>query len=279
MSRLMKSVRTWCFLPVLVLAFGCASGDAPVDAEGKPTPADTVDEVPAIKVEDPCDCFAEGLSRGEMRYCRESKRDVAFLEVLRKCGTAEVGGVSALSNIPGDGQYTMNTDQSLVQWQGSKVGLVETGTIPFRSCTFQIKGSQLVSGGATVEMNALKVNSLEGATARQLAQHLRSEDFFDVAEHPTASFMFEGGRTDGRGNLNIEGKLNIKGISKPARATLSFGSSDPVVASINMVFNRADFDVRYGSGSFFSDLGDDLISDKVELKMVLIEDVSLRKVN
>ena len=279
MSRLVERIGSWCFLPVAVLAFGCASEEATNNAGGKQTPSGAEEEVPAIRVEDPCDCLGQGLSRGQMRYCRESKRDVAFLEVLRQCGTAEVGGVSALTNMPGDGQYTMNTDQSIVQWQGSKVGMVETGTVPFRACTFQVRNSQLVSGEATVEMNALKANSLEGTAARQLAQHLRSEDFFNVAEYPTASFIFEGGRTDGRGNLNIDGKLNIKGISKPARAVLSFGSSDPVVASINMVFNRADFDVRYGSGSFFSDLGDDLISDEVELKMVLIEDVSLRKAN
>ena len=44
-----------------------------------------------------------------------------------------------------------------------------------------------------------------------------------------------------------------------------------------MVFNRADFDVRYGSGSFFDNLGDDLISDEVNLKMVFVEDVAKRK--
>ena len=98
-----------------------------------------------------------------------------------------------------------------------------------------------------------------------------------MVEYPTAAFIFEKGRTDGRGNLVIEGKLNIKGVSKAATATLSFGSSDPVVASVSMAFNRADFDVRYGSGSFFDNLGDDLISDQVNLKMVLVEDVSLRK--
>ena len=80
-------------------------------------------------------------------------------------------------------------------------------------------------------------------------------------------------------NLKIEGKLNVKGISKPVNATLNFGSSDPVVASVDMTFNRADFDVRYGSGSFFDDLGDDLISDEVSLKMVLVEDMTKRKLD
>ena len=46
-----------------------------------------------------------------------------------------------------------------------------------------------------------------------------------------------------------------------------------------MTFNRADFDVRYGSGTFFDNLGDDMISDEVVLQMALVEDMSLRKGN
>ena len=205
------------------------------------------------------------------------KLNIACLDALRNGGTGEVGGVSAISNMPGDGQYTMNLDQSIIQWQGSKATVTESGTVPFRSCIFDVRDSRLVSGSVVVEMNGIKVTSIEGLGARNLGKHLREEDFFDVAEYPTAAFTFDKGRTDGRGNLVLEGKLNIKGISKPATATLSFGSSDPVVASVNMSFDRADFNVRYGSGSFFDNLGDDLISDQVHLKMVLVEDVSLRK--
>ena len=247
------------------------------EAPAKPTEGAAMEKVASEPVEDPCDCFNEGLSRGQLKYCREEKRNIAFLEALRNCGTAEVGGVSAISNMPGDGQYTMNLDQSIIQWQGSKATVTESGTVPFRSCIFDVRDSRLVSGNVVVEMNGIKVTSIEGLGARNLGKHLREEDFFDVAEYPTAAFTFDKGRTDGRGNLVLEGKLNIKGISKPATATLSFGSSDPVVASVNMSFDRADFNVRYGSGSFFDNLGDDLISDQVHLKMVLVEDVSLRK--
>lgn len=136
-----------------------------------------------------------------------------------------------------------------------------------------------MSGDVVVEMAGLKATSVEGLAARNLGQHLRGEDFFNVAEFPTAAFTYESSKFDGRDNLKIEGKLNVKGISKPVNATLNFGSSDPVVASVDMTFNRADFDVRYGSGSFFDDLGDDLISDEVSLKMVLVEDMTKRKLD
>lgn len=265
----------------LALLAGCASGDngqsdstAP---EGK-SDANGVEEVAAIPVEDPCRCFEEGLSRGELRYCREAKREVNFLEALRKCGDAEVQGVSAIGKLPGDGQYTMNPDQCVVQWKGSKVGITEKGTVPIRSCTMLVQNNAVVSANVVIEMNAIKATDQEGVSARSLEQHLRSADFFDVPNHPTASFIMESGSSDGRGNLILKGKLNIKGTSKPASAIVNFGSSDPVVANVTMAFDRSEFDVRYGSGSFFDGLGDDLISDEVQLQMVLVEDVTQRKV-
>ncbi len=281
----MQALPTAILLGLAFFLGGCSGTEG--NLEDPVTPAKEsgenvagVEEVAAIAVEDPCDCFSEGLSRGEMRFCRESKRDVSFLEALRRCGTGEVTGVSAIMNIPGDGQYTMNTEQSVLQWRGTKAGgMAEAGTVPFRSCIFTIEEGRMVAGEVLVEMSGIQATSVEGLAARNLGQHLRGEDFFDVAQFPTAAFSMESGKVGSRGSLEIEGKLNIKGISKPASATLYFGSSDPVVASIDMTFNRADFDVRYGSGSFFDNLGDDLISDEVSLKMVLVEDVAKRKLN
>lgn len=281
-----QSISLWALAVALLMGAGCAS-DAPSndeltgsDGDGSAGNVAGLKEVPSEPVEDPCDCFSKDLTRGQQRYCRESKRDISFLEQLRGCGKGELSGVSAVDKMPGDGTYIMNLEQSIIQWQGRKAtGMMESGTVPFRSCEFEIKGSALVSGSAVVEMNGIKATSVEGMAARNLGQHLRGEDFFNTSEFPTAAFIFESGTVDGRGNLNIEGKLNIKGISKPAKANISFGSSDPVVASLTMVFNRADFDVRYGSGSFFDNLGDDLISDEVNLKMVLVEDPSKRKGN
>jgi polyisoprenoid-binding protein YceI len=128
-------------------------------------------------------------------------------------------------------------------------------------------------------MNGIQAKSQTGQAGRELGQHLRSADFFDVANHPTAAYAVTSSRVDGRGNLVLIGKLNVKGMSKEVEALMSFASADPVVASVNFVFDRADFDVRFGSGSFFDNLGDNLIADDVEMRMALIEDAPARKSN
>jgi hypothetical protein len=43
-----------------------------------------------------------------------------------------------------------------------------------------------------------------------------------------------------------------------------------LTATSELIVNRADFDVRYGSGTFFSNLGNDLISDDMEMTVTLV---------
>ena len=254
---------------VAVTFVACGEGEG----KGSEAPEAEVKEI----IAEPCDCLKEGISEAQLLFCREAKRDTQFLDQLRRCGTREVSAVPAADNMPLDGQYTMNLEQSVIEWLGRKAGMKEKGTVPMRACTFTIRDGQLVDGVLIVEMNGIKATSQEGKAARELGQHLRSEDFFHVAEYPTAAYTIMSARADGRGNLKLTGKLNVKGTSNEVEALMSFASANPVVASVNLQFDRADFDVRFGSGSFFDNLGDDLISDEVEIRMALVEDVGARK--
>ena len=244
---------------------------------GESNELDSKQEPAAVKVENPCDCFGEGLTAGQSRFCRESKRDTRFLDALRKCSMGEVEGVSAVEKMPFDGEYTMDKDKTVVQWSGTKVGTIEEGTVTLRSCTFSIDHGILEKGEMVIEMNGIKATSQKGKAARELTEHLRSEDFFNVAQFPTASFVVSSTRADGMGSLMLSGALTIKGKTKEMDARIRFASTDPVIATLDFIFDRSDFDVRFGSGSFFEDLGDNLISDMVGIKMALIEDKEARR--
>lgn len=275
--RLVSLISSACVVIFTVLTLGLASCAGGPAEPAKVLDVESSDEIKSEVVADPCDCLRGGLGDGQMKYCRESKRDTQFLELLRQCGIAEVGGVSAVNNMPDDGQFTMNKDQSALEWQGSKVGLAEKGTVPIRSCVLKVENGVLVSGSLVVEMVGIVSTSQEGLARRELGKHLRSSDFFDAGRFPEATFEMISSTVDGRGNLKVKGKLIIKGVVKEAEALMSFLSVDPVVASATMTFNRADFGVQFGSGSFFDNLGDDLISDQVQIRMALVEDVGKRK--
>ena len=38
-----------------------------------------------------------------------------------------------------------------------------------------------------------------------------------------------------------------------------------------MVFDRSDFNVKYGSGKFYENLGDNMILDEIELEIELVK--------
>lgn len=254
----------------VVVLFAACAGEAASEAAENDTAG--VGE----KVESACDCFKEGLTDGQKQYCRESKRYTSFLEELRQCGQ-EMGSVSAVSNLPLNGKYSFSSAKSVIQWKGSKLGLNEKGTVPLRSAKLEVDNDFIVGASVVIEMSGIEASSQEGRAARELGQHLRGPDFFDVANHPTASFSMTSARADGQGNVKMKGDLTVKGQTKPVQALVSFASTQPVVASVSLIFNRADFDVRYGSGRFFDDLGDDLISDEVELRLALVEDTEFEK--
>jgi polyisoprenoid-binding protein YceI len=75
---------------------------------------------------------------------------------------------------------------------------------------------------ATIELGSIDT----GDTGRD--EHLRSADFFDVANHPTITFASTGIKEDG-GDFVLFGDLTIKGITKPVELDLEFDgvSGDP----------------------------------------------------
>ena len=91
--------------------------------------------------------------------------------------------------------------------------------------------------------------------------HLRSPDFFDVANHPKIGFKSTSITRDGDGYA-VTGDLTIRGATKrvsfPATITVS---ADKVVAKTEFVINRKDFGVVYPGKP------DDLVQDDVLMKV------------
>jgi len=60
----------------------------------------------------------------------------------------------------------------------------------------------------------------------------------------------------------VEGKLTIKKITKPIKFNVSvYGKK----ANASIKVDRTKFDIKYGSGSYFDDLADNLIYDEFDL--------------
>ncbi|NNF22771.1 MAG: YceI family protein [Saprospiraceae bacterium] len=170
--------------------------------------------------------------------------------------------------------FSVNVEESNITWVGKKITYDHTGTIKISSGSLDITGDKLAGGSFTIDMNSMINLDLEDAEKNgQLLGHLKSADFFNVSEFPTAKMVITSAKmkkAEGS-NYEVTGDLTIKGITKPVTFPAMVNiDKDIVTANATIVFDRSEYDVRYGSGSFFDDLGDKVIYDDIELGVELI---------
>ncbi len=172
-------------------------------------------------------------------------------------------GASAYAINPVDGEKReVNTETSKVTWKAYKVTGSHTGTVNLNSGALIFEGDKLSGGEFEVDMTSLISTDLEGEYKGKLEGHLKSDDFFGVEKHPTSSLVFTNVTPSGKNSYEVTGDLTIKGITKSVILDVSvYGSK----ATATMKVDRAQYDVRYGSGSFFENLGDKTIYDEFDL--------------
>jgi polyisoprenoid-binding protein YceI len=111
------------------------------------------------------------------------------------------------------------------------------------------------TGKAVVEGETLQSLQVDIETAslttdiEKLTNHLKSPDFFDVRQHPKATFVSTKVEPDGAGKVKITGDLTLLGVKKP----ISFPATVSTVGGalkLNAEFSidRTQFNMTYGEG-------------------------------
>ncbi|MBH0053026.1 MULTISPECIES: YceI family protein [unclassified Salinibacterium] len=100
---------------------------------------------------------------------------------------------------------------------------------------------------ATIDMATINTNQPDRDG------HLRTNDFFNVEEFPTATFTSTSMDIDGD-DLTIEGDLTLRGVTKPVTLKGEFGgiATNPygqtvAAASATTVINRTEFGINYNA--------------------------------
>lgn len=159
-------------------------------------------------------------------------------------------------------KVSVKAEESTVTWKAYKVTGSHTGTVTLQSGDLVFDNGTLKGGEFVVDMTSIICTDLEGEYKQKLEGHLKSDDFFSVASHQTSKMVFTDVKATGKNSYEVTGDLTIKGITKPVTFDVSvYGSK----ATATLKVDRAEYDVRYGSGSFFDDLGDKTIYDEFDL--------------
>lgn len=160
-----------------------------------------------------------------------------------------------------DGRYAVNVEASSLAWKANKVLAGHTGLVAIKSGELMISGGQLSASEIVMDMPT--ITSDEGIDS--LVKHLKSADFFNVEEYPEARLVINSSTVgDNPGEYIVNGDLTIKGITNPVDFRARANSEGGLLsARAEIIIDRTNWDIRYRSGQFFQDLGDNLISDEV----------------
>jgi polyisoprenoid-binding protein YceI len=166
-----------------------------------------------------------------------------------------------------DGFYRIDTKSSSVEWVATKItGKTHAGTVTLSEGGLQIEGNKVSGGKFTIDMNTINVTDLDGSMKTKLEGHLKNDDFFSGDKFKTANLTILSVTGD-----NVKANLTIKGITNQVTfpAKVVFGTNGTMTASAEINVDRSKFDVRYGSDSFFDNLGDKAIDNNIIFKVNL----------
>jgi len=164
----------------------------------------------------------------------------------------------------------VNIQKTTVEWLGKKIGGKHEGNIQLKSGYLELKEGEIVAGSFVVDMTSITNTDLKDEGSNQkLVGHLKSDDFFGVQTYPTAEFVVTKSSKSNNGTATLTGDITIKGNTE----SISFEvvrAGKEYTAKLDI--DRSKFDVRYGSKSFFDNLGDKAINDifTLDIKLVVI---------
>lgn len=162
----------------------------------------------------------------------------------------------------------VNPDQSSIEWLGKKIGGEHSGTIDLKSGELTIENNQITAGNFVVDMASIKNLDIEDAGYKgKLEGHLKSDDFFGVEKFPTSKLVITKSTKFENGSAKVYADLTIKNNTEKVEFDLAKKDGK---YTAELKIDRSKFDVRYGSNSFFDNLGDKAISDIFTLNVELI---------
>jgi polyisoprenoid-binding protein YceI/rhodanese-related sulfurtransferase len=176
-----------------------------------------------------------------------------------------------------EGQYQVDTDQSLIEWFGRNPNTKHFGTVRISKGQIQIENGNM-AGVVEIDMNSIENINLKGDELQPvLVSHLKSEDFFLVAAFPKAKFIINGGKLAeepylSSPNYEVRGTLELRGV----KADLAFASTisptddNGLVAEAHFDIDRTRWHVIYGSSRFFENLGMHLVFDLISFQARIV---------
>ena len=168
--------------------------------------------------------------------------------------------------------YKVDTQKSVLNWNGKKVTGEHSGTIKLSDGMMMVDGGKLTGGTFTFDMNTIVNTDLTDAGYNaKFITHMKSDEFFSTKKFPTSTFKVTKVTPKGGDVYDITGNMTIKGITNAVTFPATVKMTDnAITANGKAVLDRTKYDIRYGSKSFFENIGDKAIYDDFTVEMKLV---------
>ena len=175
----------------------------------------------------------------------------------------------SFTNLEPANSKEVNTSTSQIIWKARKVTGSHEGTVKLKSGNLELNNGVLTGGRFEIDMTSIAVTDLSGDMKGKLEGHLNSDDFFGVEKFPVATMVITSVASRGTaGEYKVTANATIKGKTKEIRFLAKVDEANGT-ATAEIELDRTDYDIRYGSGSFFDNLGDKTIYDDFSLTVTL----------
>ncbi len=161
---------------------------------------------------------------------------------------------------------------SKLEWTGKKLGGEHYGEIQLSSGHLTFTKNRLTGGAFEMDMASITcVDITDQKSNKRLVDHLKSEDFFSASRFPKSTFIITKVESKSTTEYLVTGDLTIKGKTNPITFMAKVNATNnETIAEATLVFDRSKFDVKFGSQSFFENLGDKLVYDDVDMTVKLV---------
>lgn len=186
--------------------------------------------------------------------------------------------ITCFSSLTKAQQATEKIDikNSIVKWSGSysfDFGGHE-GTVKIKSGELIKTNDKIIAGTFVMDMSTI-VNT-DGDYSSDLVDHLKSEDFFDVENYPSANFSITKVKYHDPNNtkfsdsifIRIHGDLTIKDTTLPLWFEAELNPEKTKIEG-KLKIDRTLWGVNFKSKSVSAKLKDRIISDAIEFRVVL----------
>ncbi len=120
-----------------------------------------------------------------------------------------------------------------------------TGTVSFKDGFLLVNNNGITGGKFIVDMETMDITDVpihEKTARKNLIDHLKSNDFFNVTYYPLSTLEITGIEKSNNDSLKVSGNLAIRGITKNI-GFFAYQNENHFTA--NFTFNRLDWNIAY----------------------------------